>query len=143
MAIFNAKRACDTSAAANGKGHLSNLKSKNITQRNVIFSQFNTSFYPTEYRVEIFSPPYMAATPRPTIITAPAEITFNSLFKIEAALQGQAIHGDVQVNLLAQGFHTHGQGMSQRMVQMGWQVISGTLGLEVNAPRDASVIPPG
>lgn len=85
----------------------------------------------------------MAATARPTILTAPTEITYNSVFKVEAALQGSAIQGDVQVNLLAQGFHTHAQGMSQRMVQMGWQLIDGTLELEVHAPRDASVMPPG
>lgn len=29
------------------------------------------------------------------------------------------------------------------MVQMGLQVINGTLEFEVNAPRDASIIPPG
>jgi len=33
--------------------------------------------------------------------------------------------------------------MSQRMVQMGWKLVDGTSELEVIAPRDASVIPPG
>jgi hypothetical protein len=104
---------------------------------------FNTSFYPTEYRVEIFSPPYMAATSRPSIIKAPVDITYDSTFKIEATFENEAMEGDIQVNLVAQGFHTHGQGMSQRMVQMGWTLVHETLELEVNAPRDASVMPPG
>jgi len=104
---------------------------------------FNTSFYPTEYRVEIFSPPYMAATSRPTIVTTPAKITYSSTFKIQASFRGKAMQGNIQVNLVAQGFHTHGQGMSQRMVQMGWKLVDGTSELEVIAPRDASMIPPG
>jgi len=102
----------------------------------------NTSFYPTEYRVEIFSPPYMAAISRP-MFTAPNKIAYNSVFKIEGTFGGRAIRGDVQINLLAQGFHTYGQGMSQRMVQMGVQLVDGTSDIEVNTPRDASVMPPG
>lgn len=85
----------------------------------------------------------MAAAFRPFIIDAPAEITYNTTFRIEASSKGKTIDGNIQINLLAQGFHTHGQGMSQRMVQMGWQSVDGTLGFEVNSPRDASVMPPG
>lgn len=85
----------------------------------------------------------MAATVRPQIISSPEEINYSSIFKIKALSEGKAIHGNVQINLVAQGFHTHGQGMSQRMVEMGVQVIEGTSEFEVNSPRDASVIPPG
>lgn len=113
-------------------GHIGPLQSQ----------MFNTSFYPTEYRVKVFSLPYMAAKFR-SIVAAPAEITYDSILKIEPTFRSKAVRGNIQINLLASGFHTHGQGMSQRSIQMGWQVVDGTLDFEVNAPRDASVMPLG
>ncbi|RKO84468.1 glyoxal oxidase N-terminus-domain-containing protein, partial [Blyttiomyces helicus] len=41
-----------------------------------------TSSYPTEYRVEIFSPPYMSAPKRPVITSSPEFINYNTQFKM-------------------------------------------------------------
>lgn len=45
------------------------------------------------------------------------------------------------VVLSTPGFHTHGQGMGQRMAMLGQDI--GKAGMIVTAPRDASVMPPG
>ena len=103
--------------------------------------QRNTSAYPTEYRVEIFSPPYMDASARPVIVASPRDVAYNSSFTVRATLNNQAVQGDVKVVLSNPGFHTHGQGMGQRMAMLGFSIESGAL--VVQAPRDASVMPPG
>ncbi|RDW79929.1 galactose oxidase-like [Coleophoma cylindrospora] len=109
--------------------------------------QNNTSYYPTEYRVDIFSPPYLSSISvhgRPVITTFPANITYGTTFNIEARLElGARIRGNVQINLLAHGFHTHGVGMGQRMVKMGFKMVANSYEITVHAPRDASIISPG
>lgn len=105
------------------------------------------SSYPTEYRVEIFSPPYLSQISvhgRPLIMTLPNKIAYGSTFEIETRLEkGGRVRGEVQINLVAQGFHTHGQGMGQKMVKMGFKAKANSYGFKVYAPRDASVIAPG
>ena len=51
----------------------------------------------------------------------------------------------MQVVLSQPGFHTHGQELGQRMVQMSFTNASTASGstLTVTAPRDASVMQPG
>ncbi|KAG7005577.1 hypothetical protein G7Y79_00019g047570 [Physcia stellaris] len=106
--------------------------------------QRNTSFYPTEYRVEVFSPPYMSAAARPIINSSPIDITYGHTFQIQASLSGGTLQGITHIVLSSPGFHTHGQAMSQRMVMMQNEASteSGNT-FSVIAPRDASVMPPG
>jgi len=103
--------------------------------------QKKTSTYPTEYRVEIFLPPYMDAPARPVITSSPHDMAYNSSFTICATLKGQPLRGETMVVLSNPGFHTHGQGMGQRMAMLGLSI--GNDGMIVMAPRDASVMPPG
>lgn len=109
--------------------------------------QNKESSYPTEYRVETFSPPYLSSISshgRPLIISLPASIFYGRTFLIEARLErGARIRSNVQINLIAPGFHTHGQAMGQKMVKMGFKAIANSYGFKVYAPRDASVIAPG
>lgn len=103
--------------------------------------QSNTSAYPTEYRVEIFSPPYMDASARPVVVSSPRDVAYNGSFTVQATFNGQPVQGETKVVLGNPGFHTHGQGMGQRMAMLGFEAQSGAL--VVTGPRDASVMPPG
>lgn len=109
--------------------------------------QRQDSAFPTEYRVEIFSPPYLTGVSsrgRPLIITAPETITYGEEFTIQSRLKGGArIRGEIKISLMAQGFHTHGMGMGQRTVICGFKAIANSYDFTVTAPRDASVMPPG
>lgn len=68
-------------------------------------------------------------------------MAYNSSFTICATLNGQPLQGETMVVLSNPGFHTHGQGMGQRMAMLGLDI--GKDGMSVTAPRDASVMPPG
>lgn len=105
--------------------------------------QKQTSAYPTEYRVEIFSPPYMAAAARPVIVSSPASVGYNASFQVVATLARASIERTVQVVLSHPGFHTHGTAMGQRMVVLNATVGAGAGVIDVIGPRDASVMPPG
>ena len=57
-------------------------------------------------------------------------------------MAGGNLEGQIQVVLSAPGFHTHGSGMTQRMVMMTFTG-AGESTLNVTSPRDESVMPPG
>ncbi|KAI9760736.1 MAG: hypothetical protein M4579_001474 [Chaenotheca gracillima] len=105
--------------------------------------QRNTSAYPTEYRVELFSPPYMSATARPSVKSCPYAINYGESFVLDATLSGSPLSGTTEIVLLHQGFHTHGLAMGQRMVQLSTTAVAGDSTFNVKAPPDASVMPPG
>lgn len=105
--------------------------------------QKQSSSYPTEYRVEIFSPPYISAAERPIITSIPHEISWKSTFQVQATLSGGRIQGRVQIALSNPGFHTHGVGMGQRMIMMGFTADAKSNSFTVTAPSDPSVMPPG
>ena len=73
------------------------------------------SAYPTEYRVEIFSPPYMDVSARPKITSTWWYIQYGRTFEVKANLEGEDLQGITEIMLVNPGFHTHGQGMGQRM----------------------------
>jgi hypothetical protein len=62
--------------------------------------QRQTSFYPTEYRVETFSPPYMSAATRPAIATLPASVAYGTTFAITTTTR---VRGKVPMMLTAPG----------------------------------------
>ncbi|THW21678.1 hypothetical protein D6C98_07109 [Aureobasidium pullulans] len=97
--------------------------------------------YPTEYRVEIYAPPYMdKVNSRPFITAYPISVKYGEHFKMAA----EGAREDVVVRLSYSGFHTHGVDMGARMVQLD-AVLStdGDYIIDVTAPADASVMPPG
>lgn len=108
--------------------------------------QNKNSSYPTEYRVEIFAPPYMDSDLRP-YITAQGSETFqygqNYLFDI--AIQGVSdLRGgsDVAVRLINPGFRTHGLGMGHRAVELPVSIYDDNT-IDITAPPNATVIVPG
>ena len=78
--------------------------------------QRKSSSYPTEYRVEVFSPPYMSADARPVITSTWWYAQYGKTFEVRANLKGKDLKGVTEISLVNTGFHTHGQGMGQRMV---------------------------
>ncbi|RKO87350.1 glyoxal oxidase N-terminus-domain-containing protein, partial [Blyttiomyces helicus] len=98
-----------------------------------------TSHYPTEYRVEIFSPPYMSAPNRPVITASPDFINYNAEFTMN--IQGAAV-GETTVVLSHPGFSTHGVHHGQRMIQLTTNTTADGV-TTVTSPPSGSVMPPG
>lgn len=108
--------------------------------------QYNISYYPTEYRVEIFSPPYMdaAIALKPIVISSPIAIGYNTVFQIQARKSTSTrLMGVTKFSLVHPGFHTHGQAMGQRMISLGFTATANSFAFNITGPRDASVMPPG
>src|SRR5215216_7057233 len=100
---------------------------------------FNTEPYNyPEHRVEIFSPPYLFSGHRPTILTAPQQVPYNTTFDIQttdAADIASAV-------LLRAGAATHSFNMDQRHV--GLVINTRTSNhLTVTSPPNSHLAPPG
>ncbi|GAB7357642.1 hypothetical protein MBLNU459_g0139t1 [Dothideomycetes sp. NU459] len=109
-------------------GHLSFLDQQQDADSN----------YPTEYRVEIFSPPYMDSESRPSITSVPDTITYGSNFQVTAEDTGS---GTVVARLIYSGFHTHAIDMGSRNVELQSTSSNGTI--NITAPTNSTVMAPG
>ncbi|RUS16378.1 glyoxal oxidase N-terminus-domain-containing protein [Endogone sp. FLAS-F59071] len=99
--------------------------------------------YPTEFRVEYFSPPYLFSnTPRPLISNVPPTLHPGQHWVLNLNLQTGA-EPDVRVALIHPGFVTHSLHMSQRYVVLGSRVINDGTQLEIVAPPNNNLFPPG
>lgn len=86
-------------------------------------------------RLELYSPPYLFRGARPSITSAPATIAYATEFRLATSAPcSRAV-------LLRPGATTHTNDMDQRHVEL--RVLPKTLGLNVLAPPDARVAPPG
>ena len=93
--------------------------------------------YP-EYRIEVFSPPYLFKGPRPVIAAAPSAIGYAATFDVDTPDAGAI----TAAALLAPGAVTHSFNMGQRHV--GLQIVAtGTGAVSLAAPPDPHVAPPG
>ncbi|KAF7433618.1 hypothetical protein PC9H_005579 [Pleurotus ostreatus] len=101
---------------------------------------FSTAKYPTEYRMEFFSPPYMFR-PRPTYTGLPATVNFGTSFTLNVVLPSTAT--SVVVNIIDLGFATHGVHMDQRLVQLQATLSPDRRSLRVTAPANGRIYPPG
>ncbi|KAI4722115.1 galactose oxidase [Aureobasidium sp. EXF-10727] len=105
--------------------------------------------YVTEFRVEIYTPPYLAgdnANKRPTNMTLSSTSlqansqTFNVDFEVPVGAK------EVKVSLYHGGFVTHSVHMSHRMLfldTVGWKDGATKQTLTVTMPPSANVAPPG
>ncbi|KAJ3085000.1 hypothetical protein HK102_000408 [Quaeritorhiza haematococci] len=118
-----------------------------------VFSWVNLP-YPTEYRMEVYHPPYLTSgLERPVITQAPREewpiygekgITMMARIPSNDPL-------NVKVNLIIDGFVTHSTHMGQRLVGLEITVMKVLNGAENNnefkitmiAPPNANIAPPG
>ncbi|RUS33824.1 glyoxal oxidase N-terminus-domain-containing protein [Jimgerdemannia flammicorona] len=98
--------------------------------------------YPTEFRVEYFSPPYLFSTPRPLISNVPTSLYPAQRFAININLQSDSTP-DVKAALINPGFSTHSLHMSQRYVGLESSLSEDGLNLEVVAPPNNNIFPPG
>ena len=91
----------------------------------------------TGKRAQIYSPPYLFKGPRPTISSAPADVSYGSAFSL-----GSPDAADVtSVALIRPGAATHTYNMEQRYVPLSFS--AGGDGLTVTAPADGNLAPPG
>jgi hypothetical protein len=85
---------------------------------------------------QIFSPPYLFQGTRPTISSAPTNISHGQVFSVTFA------NGTIgKVTLLRPASVTHTKNMNQRFNSLSFTVSGSTL--TVTAPPDANVCPPG
>ncbi|KAG9090699.1 hypothetical protein FRC06_000919 [Ceratobasidium sp. 370] len=107
--------------------------------------------YPTEYRVEMFSPPYVNQ-PRPEIITFDNILQYGRTSRVTLKLPpGSRTRDTQEVNcsLMDLGFSTHGVHMDQRMVLLSTTQSGRLLGLLgdsqvlITGPPNAYIYPPG
>ncbi|KAL4260899.1 Glyoxal oxidase [Pleurotus pulmonarius] len=96
--------------------------------------QFTTEGrFPSEYRMEFLSPPYMFSN-RPTVSGVPATVDFGKTFTLNINLPPNV--RDVSVSLIDLGFATHGVHMDQKLVQLQSTLSRNRKTLQITAPRD-------
>jgi hypothetical protein len=87
---------------------------------------------------EIFSPPYLFAGSRPTIVTAPRALGYNQQFTITTPDYASI----TRVALIKAGCVTHSDDFDQRYVDVTFQS-DGLAGLTATSPPDSNHAPPG
>ncbi|KAG8710958.1 hypothetical protein FRC09_020848 [Ceratobasidium sp. 395] len=111
---------------------------------------FETRKYPTEYRVEILSPPSVLNKLRPVITAAEETLHYGRTMRVMVKLPPEIRAGglsDISVSVMDFGFSTHGVQMDQRIEILNSKALSrglvGGLMLIVEARPNAHVYPPG
>ncbi|HEX6105152.1 MAG TPA: galactose oxidase early set domain-containing protein, partial [Gemmatimonadales bacterium] len=92
---------------------------------------------PNERNHEIFSPPYLFKGVRPTITSAPADVTYGQTFTVSTPNAGQ-ITGARWTRL---GSVTHAFDMGQRANTLSFTRTA--TGVEITAPAGPNLAPPG
>ncbi|KAG9324871.1 hypothetical protein KVV02_003278 [Mortierella alpina] len=111
--------------------------------------RFDNVPYPTEYRVEIFTPPYLTTDlARPEIITAiPEKMTYGQTLEITLDVKDNSKYEpEITFMLGHRGFVTHSTHMSQRMTKLVTTkgAEEGTkITYSVVMPPNANIMPPG
>jgi len=105
--------------------------------------------YPTELRVEAFSPEYLSpdrANLRPVIEEIPETVRFGGSFDVVVSVSLPVV-GIVEVNLASAPFATHSFSQGQRLVKLAVSSAApagdGKYRIGVTAPPSGSVAPPG
>ena len=90
-----------------------------------------------QQNAEIFSPPYLFRGPRPTISSAPANISYANAFTVVTPNAAQI----ASLALVAPGAVTHAFNQNQRYVPLAFTAGAGSL--SVQAPANGNLAPPG
>ncbi|KAM7468032.1 hypothetical protein LguiB_015594 [Lonicera macranthoides] len=113
-----------------------------------IFYKFVAEF-PTELRIEAFSPEYLSADRaniRPVIVEIPATVRYGEVFEAFVTVSVPVV-GIVEVNFASAPFATHSFSQGQRLVKLGVTgavpEIDGRYRIGCTAPPDPRVAPPG
>jgi hypothetical protein len=108
-----------------------------------------TAIYPTEFRVEYFSPPYLfQSSTRPLISNVPKVFVYGEENEVHLNLNYPlATHppaqSSIKVALLRPGFSTHSMHMSQRYVILNHNLADDKQTLTIESPPNANIFPPG
>ena len=86
--------------------------------------------------IEVFSPPYLFKGARPSIVSAPDQVSYGAPFAI-----GTLDTDIAKAVLIAPGATTHANDMHQRLVPL--TISPATDGLTATAPATAGIAPPG
>ncbi|GFY82254.1 glyoxal oxidase-related protein [Actinidia rufa] len=112
------------------------------------FYKFKAEF-PTELRIEAFSPEYLAADRanlRPALVEAPETVRYSAAFDVFVSVPLPVV-GIVEVNLASAPFATHSFSHGQRLVKLAVTGAvpdgSGRYKIGCTAPPNGSVAPPG
>ncbi|MQL69290.1 hypothetical protein Taro_001614 [Colocasia esculenta] len=76
--------------------------------------------FPTELRLEAFSPEYLSpdrANLRPTIVSAPEKVRYGETFQVDVEVELPVV-GVVEVNVASAPFASHSFSMGQRLVKL-------------------------
>lgn len=105
--------------------------------------------FPTELRIEAFSPEYLAADKaniRPVLVESPETIRYGEGFDVFVTVLLPVV-GVVEVNLASAPFATHSFSQGQRLVKLGVTSAlpesDGRYRIGCTAPPDGRVAPPG
>lgn len=90
-----------------------------------------------EYRIEIYTPEYFHDVNRPSIISAPSNLSYGDSFSVQATRHEQT----QRVALMRCGSVTHAWDGDQRYVGLEFTVTDS--GLSVTAPPNGNIAPPG
>ncbi|EFJ28737.1 hypothetical protein SELMODRAFT_411320 [Selaginella moellendorffii] len=119
-----------------------------VAGSNTRYTYQYTGPFPTELRVETFSPAYLDATNdwlRPRIAKNPFTITYGMPFSVDVAIPGKLV-GNIQLTLLSSPFTTHSfsQGQRQLKLPVAASVLSyaNTYYVASTAPPSSVVAPP-
>ncbi len=93
--------------------------------------------YAGQDSAQIYSPPYLFKGARPTITSAPSQISYGSNFTVSTPDAGSIS----AVNLVSLGADTHQSDMDQHFVPLNFTQGSGTL--TIQAPASGNYAPPG
>jgi hypothetical protein len=110
--------------------------------------------YPTETRIEAFSPPYLNEAfnkyrPQINEDVSQKELTYGNLFETEFSIEDGAglTANDIKVTMYAPPFTTHGFSMGQRLVILKidelTEQMQGNYRVRMAAPPSAVIAPPG
>ncbi len=91
-----------------------------------------------EFRLDVFSPPYLFRGARPTITAAPDEISFNTTIEVESPEADQITIACI----IRPGAVTHNNNMDQRYVKLGIDQ-QGNGKLTLKTPINGTVAQPG
>ena len=86
---------------------------------------------------EFFEPPYLFQGPRPTITSAPAQLSYGQNFTVQTPNAGQI----AKVSLIRFGAVTHAFNVGQHFLPLSFTAGSGSL--TVTAPANSNLAPPG
>eukprot|EP00850_Spirogloea_muscicola_P026064 SM005397S18028 [mRNA] locus=s5397:7:841:+ [translate_table: standard] len=86
-----------------------------------------TGRFPTEFRVETYSPPYLfQGIPQPVIVTAPTSLDYGASFQVVVDLVSSnvTLGGRQSMGLYDAGFNTHANTMGQHLVRCLYTLVS-------------------